>query len=242
MNDSPLSVGVVGGGVSGLTAAMFTARAGLSTRVFEYGGSILKRNAHLENFPGFPAGINARRFLDLLERQAEDHGVRIHRDRVTQVRRTDEGFTVTAENATVEARRVIAACWSNTDMFEPLDLAYDEEGSHRFVRCEPDGGTEVDGFYVAGRLSGREHQAIVSAGHGAEVGLAVARDAGVKVYHDWVTPEGYFTDRGREVPPGCEEISPGERRRREERARRVLRKSFERPYGEAPRQHPSLEE
>lgn len=242
MGEASPEVVVVGGGVAGLTAAMFTARAGLDTEVFEYGGSILKRNAHLENFPGFPAGINARRFLDLLERQAVENDVRIRRDRVAAVEPTEEGFTVTGETDTVEVRRVIAACWPNADMFDALDLTYVEKGSKRFVRCGPDGGTDVDGFFVAGRLSGREHQAIVSAGSGAEVGLAAARDAGAHVYHDWVTPEGYFTERGREVPSGCEEIAAEERRRREERARRVFREAFDRPYGEAPRQHPSLED
>lgn len=242
MSDASPGVTVVGGGVAGLTAAMFTARAGLHTEVFEYGGSILKRNAHLENFPGFPAGVNARRFLELLERQAEENGVRIRRDRVEEVESTAEDFTLTAENDTVEVRRVVAACWPNTDMFDPLDLSYVESGNKRFVQCDRDGRTEVEGFYVAGRLAGREHQAIVSAGSGAEVGLTVARDAGAAVYHDWVTPEGYFTNRGREVPPGCEEINPEERLRREERARRVLREAFERSYGEAPRQHPSLED
>ncbi|ERH08296.1 MAG: hypothetical protein J07HX64_00036 [halophilic archaeon J07HX64] len=37
-----------------------------------------------------------------------------------------------------------------------------------------------------------------------------------------MTPEGYFTDRGREVPPGCEEIDEAERQRRERESMQVI--------------------
>ncbi len=50
---------IVGGGVSGLAASIFTARAGLDTLVIDGGESILARNASLENYPGFPDGVDA---------------------------------------------------------------------------------------------------------------------------------------------------------------------------------------
>ncbi|MCH7660101.1 MAG: FAD-dependent oxidoreductase, partial [Euryarchaeota archaeon] len=61
---------IVGGGVAGLSAGIFTARAGLETLIVDQGRSILARNALLENYPGFPIGINPRRFLDMVEAQA----------------------------------------------------------------------------------------------------------------------------------------------------------------------------
>jgi thioredoxin reductase len=51
---TPSEVVVVGGGVAGLSAAVFTARHGLDTLVVDAGESILRRNAHLENFPRLP--------------------------------------------------------------------------------------------------------------------------------------------------------------------------------------------
>jgi Thioredoxin reductase len=53
---------IVGAGPAGLTAGLFTARAGLDTLVVNAGEPILRRNAHLENVPGFPAGVNSRLF------------------------------------------------------------------------------------------------------------------------------------------------------------------------------------
>ena len=50
---------IVGGGVAGLSAGIFTGRAGLDTLVVSEGESILERNAHLENYPGSPPASTA---------------------------------------------------------------------------------------------------------------------------------------------------------------------------------------
>lgn len=85
---------IVGGGVAGRTAATFTARHGLTTLVVDAGGSILRRNAHLENFPGFPAGVNPRRLLDLQREQAARAGAEFLEATVTAVETTEDGFVV----------------------------------------------------------------------------------------------------------------------------------------------------
>jgi hypothetical protein len=98
----------------------------------------------------------------------------------------------------------------------------------------------VPGLYAAGRVAERPHQAVVAAGHGAEAGLALVDDADVPYYHDWVVPEGYFTDRGREVPPGCEEITADEREERERASMEATREWFAEPHPDTPTPHPSL--
>jgi thioredoxin reductase (NADPH) len=62
------------------------------------------------------------------------------------------------------------------------------------------------------------------------------------LYHDWVAPESYFTGRGREVPPGCEEIDDDERDRRERESLDVMQEYFAEPHPETPTQHPSVRE
>ena len=61
-------------------------------------------------------------------------------------------------------------------------------------------------------------------------------------YHDWVAPDGYFTDRGRELPPGCEEIGDEKRRTREAEGRETLSSYIAEPHPGEPLTHPSLRE
>ncbi|ESS07414.1 MAG: thioredoxin reductase, partial [uncultured archaeon A07HB70] len=105
---------VVGGGVAGLSAATFTARHGLDTLVIDTGGSILRRNAHLANFPGFPAGVNPRRLLDLLGEQATTAGCERLEAAVTGVDQTDEGFTVVTDGGDRVGAAFVVAATKNT--------------------------------------------------------------------------------------------------------------------------------
>ncbi len=87
---------IIGGGVAGLTAATFTARAGIETMVINDGETVLRRNAHLENIPGFPAGVNPRRFADMLRAQATRNGAEYQTGTVTELTGSAEkGFTAT---------------------------------------------------------------------------------------------------------------------------------------------------
>ncbi|NKE34436.1 NAD(P)/FAD-dependent oxidoreductase [Natronococcus sp. JC468] len=238
---------IVGGGVAGLAASILTARAGLDTLVVDGGESILARNASLENYPGFPDGIDARRYLQLTREQARNAGATFELGRVTGVEPVAEdnleaGFVLETDGGEpLEARRVIAASWADSDYLVPLDVGRIQRGNKHFVSVDEGGRTAVDGIYAAGRIAGEPHQAIVAAGHGAKVGFAVIHDADVNFYQDWVVPEGYFTGRGREVPPGCEEIDDEERRRRDERARETMLEALSEPLAERPTMHPSVE-
>ncbi len=239
---------IVGGGVAGLSAAIFTARAGLDTLVIDGGESILARNASLENYPGFPDGVDARQYLRLVRDQAETAGGSFELGRVSRVTRLDAddptaGFCLETEvGEPLETRRLIAASWPDSEYLRSLDVGRTQRGSKYVLASDEAGRTAVDGVYAAGRIAGEPHQAIVAAGHGAKVGLAVIHDAEVNFYHDWVTPVGYFTDRGRDVPPGCAEIDDAERRRRDERARERLLDAFSEPLEEEPTPHPTLGE
>ncbi|QRV16167.1 NAD(P)/FAD-dependent oxidoreductase [Haloterrigena salifodinae] len=253
---------IVGGGVAGLAASIFTARAGLDTLVIDGGESILARNASLENYPGFPDGVDARRYLQLSRDQARNAGAEFELGRVTRAVPVDgaipsesreagetgdetdleQGFVLETEGGDpVETRRIIAASWSDSEYLVPLDVGRMQRGSKHFVDVDRGGRTAVDGVYAAGRIADEPHQTIVAAGHGAKVGLAVIHDSDANLYHDWVVPEGYFTGRDRDVPPGCEEIDESERRERDEQARETMLEAFAEPLDERPTMHPSVD-
>jgi thioredoxin reductase (NADPH) len=236
---------VVGGGVAGLTAATFTARAGLETLVIDDGESILRRNAHLENVPGFPAGVNARLFLDLLAEQAGTNGAAFLEGRVTDIDPDEDAHALRVERTDDEtvltAPFVVASSWSDASYLEDSGVALLERGSKTYVDTDDDcGRTAVEGLYAAGRLATKAHQTVVCAGHGAEAGLAVVEDSEVPFYHDWVVPEGYFSERDREVPPGCEEVPAEERERREQASIERMREAFAEPHPDEPTMHPSV--
>ena len=238
---------IVGGGVAGLAASIFTARAGLDTLVIDGGESILARNASLENYPGFPDGVDARRYLQLCREQASNAGAEFELGRVTHAEPVtegalEEGFVLETEGGEpLETRRILAASWPNSDYLEPLDVGRMQRGNKHFVNVDEGGRTAVDGVYAAGRIADEPHQTVVAAGHGAKAALAVLYDADIGFYHDWVVPEGYFTGRDRDVPPGCEEIDDEERRERDERARETMLEAFAEPVDEEPTMHPSVE-
>jgi thioredoxin reductase len=235
---------IVGSGVAGLTAGIFTARAGLDTLLVNHGESILNRNAHLENVPGFPLGVNARTSLELVREQAAENDCSFAEGRVTRVTETGDGFALRVESGdgerTIEASFVVAASWSDPTYLEGLNVGLVDRGSKTYVDVDEYGRTGVDGLYAAGRIAEKVHQTVVAAGHGAEVALTLIDDSEVPFYHDWVAPEGYFTGRGREVPPGCEEIDEAERRRRERASLERLREAFAEPHAGEPTQHPSV--
>ncbi|GAB3682322.1 hypothetical protein GCM10028857_07950 [Salinarchaeum chitinilyticum] len=231
---------IVGAGPAGLTAAIYAARADLDTVVVDGGPSILERNAHLENVPGFPGGVDARRFLRGTRTQAEDAGARIVDGRVEGVRREgDDRLLATTADRSITAGALLAASWSDCSYLDALEPDTIDRGTKTFLKTDGDGRTTVDGVYAAGRLAGKPHQTVVAAGHAAEVAMTIVHDAEVPFYHDWVTPDGYFTDRDRDLPPGCEEIDDAERRKRETASRDRQRELLDDPP-EDPLTHPSL--
>lgn len=232
---------IVGGGVAGLTAAVFTARHGLDTLVLDTDESILNRNAHLENVPGFPAGVNARLFLEMLGEQADRAGCDRETAEVTQVTVEDEGFTVeTDDGKQFWGDYVIAATKNTVDYLRGIDGVGFVDRGKTFVDCNEQGETGVDGLYVAGRLAEKPYQTVICAGHGAEVAVTLLDEDDRPFYHDWTVPEGYFTGRGRDIPPGCEEIDAEGRQRREQESLDVMSEYFAEPHPEEPTQHPSV--
>lgn len=231
---------IVGGGVAGRAAGIFTARHGLDTVIVTAGSPLLRRNAHLENYPGFPAGVNSRLLLDMMLDQAQRSGCAIHDGEIVSLEEADDGFeAATAAGTTYRVDTVIAATKNATDFF-PDGVDIIQRGSKNFVDTDDRGRTGIDGLYAAGRLAGEPHQTVVNAGHGAKVAVTLLEDAEEPFYHDWVAPTGYFTGRDRDVPPGCEEIDAEERRRRERESLAVMREYFADPHPDEPEQHPSV--
>jgi thioredoxin reductase (NADPH) len=104
---------IIGGGPAGLTAGLYTARAGLKSLLIErgaFGGQIL--NAPLvENYPGFPEGISGAELGALMHQQAAKYGLKTVTTGVTGVK-AGKTHKIITEGGSFEAEAVIIATGS----------------------------------------------------------------------------------------------------------------------------------
>jgi thioredoxin reductase (NADPH) len=90
---------IIGSGPAGYTAAIYTARAGLSPIVYSglVPGGQLTTTSDVENFPGYPEGVAGSVMMDDLRRQAERFGAEIRSGEVTAVSLAGRPFRVTID-------------------------------------------------------------------------------------------------------------------------------------------------
>jgi thioredoxin reductase (NADPH) len=107
---------VVGSGPAGYTAAIYTARANLKPLIFAgsvTAGGELMNTTEVENFPGFPEGVQGPELMDKLEQQAAKFGAQIEFEDVESVDLEGDVKSVTLANGeTYRARAVIIATGS----------------------------------------------------------------------------------------------------------------------------------
>jgi thioredoxin reductase len=162
VDDATVDVVVVGGGPAGAAATVFAARYGLETVVFDRGSSALRRCAYLENYLGFPGGVDVDVFHDLMHAHVAEMGARRVEELVDAVERLpdataddatdgegegeedheDARFRVrTQAGTTVLATDVVAAAWYDGSYLRPLE-ATAPDGDELFVEHEHHGEVE----------------------------------------------------------------------------------------------------
>jgi thioredoxin reductase (NADPH) len=123
---------IVGSGPAGYTAAVYAARAGLSPVVIAgsvTAGGALMNTTEVENFPGFPAGVQGPDLMEAMRSQAEKFGAEVVWDDAVAVRLTGDIKEVdTGEGVTYRARAVILATGS---AYRELGLADEKRLSGR---------------------------------------------------------------------------------------------------------------
>lgn len=98
---------IIGGGAAGLTAAIYTSRAGLKTLLIEKGmtGGLAGTTDLIENYPGFPDGINGMELMKRIKSQAEKFGTEIREfEEVKSVKPDSTGFQPVVEVETDKAK------------------------------------------------------------------------------------------------------------------------------------------
>jgi thioredoxin reductase (NADPH) len=106
------NVVIIGSGCAGWTAALYTARANLKPLLVtgEQPGGLLTTTSIVENFPGWPEGIDGYELMTKMQAQAERFGTRVKFGSIVQsVDFSKRPFTVKIDDETVEAKTVIIA-------------------------------------------------------------------------------------------------------------------------------------
>ncbi|HUX75944.1 MAG TPA: thioredoxin-disulfide reductase [Anaerolineae bacterium] len=102
---------IIGGAPAGLTAAIYAGRAALKSLLLTgpFPGGQVTTTDMVENFPGFPDGINGAELAQRIQRQAERFGTQIVMDTVTKADFSTPPFTVRTDSQTYRGRTVIIA-------------------------------------------------------------------------------------------------------------------------------------
>lgn len=102
---------IIGTGCAGLTAAIYAARANLAPLVLTglMPGGLLTTTSIVENFPGFPEGIDGYELMTRLQKQAERFGAKVKFATVESVDLSKRPFTLSVDGDPVQAETIIIA-------------------------------------------------------------------------------------------------------------------------------------
>ncbi|MCK4598284.1 thioredoxin-disulfide reductase [Candidatus Bipolaricaulota bacterium] len=136
---------IIGGGPAGLTAGLYTSRAGLKSLLVERGplGGQMVNTTLVENYPGFPEGIAGSELGSLMHRQALRYGLEVVTAEVTSIAQ-GQSYGVATTEGSFEVGAIIIAAGSE---YRKLGVAGEERLAGRGVSyC-----ATCDGFFFRGR-------------------------------------------------------------------------------------------
>lgn len=137
---------IIGSGPAGLTAALYCARASMAPLVFggvTFGGQLMN-TTEVENFPGFPQGIQGPELMQHMVDQAKRFGSEIIFDDVTKVDFSSRPFKVWAGDKEYHGESVIIATGASSLWLGlPSETKFRSKGISSCATC--------DGFFFKGK-------------------------------------------------------------------------------------------
>ncbi|MGB6973730.1 MAG: thioredoxin-disulfide reductase [Terracidiphilus sp.] len=137
---------ILGSGCAGLTAAIYTARAGLNPLVLEghEPGGQLSITTMVENFPGWPDGIQGPELIENMKKQAERFGATFQLTHLKSVELKAHPFRLETSAGVIHARTLIIASGASARWLGlPSEQALIGHGVSSCATC--------DGFFFRGK-------------------------------------------------------------------------------------------
>ncbi|QSX00848.1 FAD-dependent oxidoreductase [Haloterrigena alkaliphila] len=217
-NGETASVIVVGGGAAGLSAALFTAKNGLETTVFDTDETWMHK-AHLFNYLGI-GSVGGSEFMATARQQVDDFGAdRRQGEEVTAVGESGDGFvvetSVASETQRADGDSAERSSADRSSGRRPREEAVDEDGSYEAdfvvlatganrdlaedlgVAFTDEGTVDVgvemetslEGAYATGAMvRAEEWQAAIAVGDGAAAALNILSSVKGEHFHDFDVP------------------------------------------------------
>lgn len=165
---------IIGAGPAGASAAIFAAKAGKKTLVFENNKGMTKR-AWFENYYGIME-IGGPDLVETGKKQAEKFGAEIKEETVQNIVAIDGGLRIETDAASYEAKHVLVATGVSIELAEHIGLATKPGTEPRIktiIEVDSAGKTSMDGIWAAGTVAGVSVHAIITAGDGAKAAINI---------------------------------------------------------------------
>jgi thioredoxin reductase len=177
---------VIGGGVAGLQAAVFTAKAGEDTLVLDTGESFVKSTSNIQNLITDDS-VAGNELLSRGKEKLDNFGGEIQQEEVENLERTDEGLKIVTEEGDYEAEYVVIASAGNTEYID-LDIEFEEgvEGPYMMDQhiVTDDSNKAAESVYAAGLVNSWEYQTSTAIGDGAKAAVNLLSDKKGEPYTD----------------------------------------------------------
>ena len=125
---------IIGGGPAGLTAGIYASRARIKTLLIESYSVACQAvtTDHIENYPGFPDGVNGFELIEKFKKQAEKFGAEFIIGEVKGIKESNPGWEILTEDKSYTGRAIIIASGARPkrldipgeDMFRGKGVSY----------------------------------------------------------------------------------------------------------------------
>jgi thioredoxin reductase (NADPH) len=173
------TVTVIGGGIAGLQAAVFTAKAGEETLVIDNGQSLVENTSNIQNLIGHDS-VAGHELLNSGENKLDEFGAEKKEETVEKLERTDERLRVVTSEDEYESEYVIIASAGIHDFIELDEIEFEEgvKGANMMEEhiVTDESNKAAEDIYVAGLANSWEYQTSICIGDGAKAAVNLLRD------------------------------------------------------------------